>query len=493
MSSFSIFLTVLVFSLNLILPAATWLTHRRVIRADTMSRLWFRGMLLQSVVTLLIGLRPVVPAWVGFHGAALVWIAAVVLILEAIRRELQLRPLTLLHAAIGLALWGLSFSLFFILELPVVWSVIWLAVSLIAIELRSMILLRRLHQRTGFSSARLMILALWISLFGHVLRAVVFLLGYPPYDPRDIGAWPTVMVTCWVIYFVLMFVGGLGYLFDRAQKLASDALLKEQAAQFQRERALEDVRRRDELLIDGSRLAAAAAASVYSSSIIHEISQPLQTMRLTLDAMVDHARHAPLPPAIAQELDALERLMGHASDIVSTFHGLLAKGRLKPGPVDVREALSDVVKVIEAEARRRDIAFQVEIDPVSPLTAFGDRVMVQRVLFNLAANALDELRKAGAPACLSLYLKRVEEGGQAWIELSVSDNGRGMSPRVLERLDRGWLSTKDTGMGLGLKLIRELVGQWHGQMLFESAPEAPLGRAGTCVRVRLLPVESDAA
>lgn len=486
MNSFSIFLTVLVFSLNLILPAATWLTHRRVIQADAMSRLWYRGVVLQSVVTLLIGLRPVVPAWVGFHVAALVWISSNLLILEAIRRELQSRPLTLPQASAGLAVWGLSFSLFFAFGLPTSWAVIWQAMTLIAIELRTMVLLRRLHLRTGFSSTRLMTYALAVSVFGHGLRAVLFLLGHPPYDPRELDTWPTVMVTCWVVYFILMFIGGLGYLVDRAQKNASDALLREQAAQFQRERALDELRRRDELLIDGSRLAAAAAASVYTSSIIHEISQPLQTMQLTLDSMADHAKSTPLPPVLAQELDSMLELIGHATGVVSTFHGLLAKGSLRPEPVDAREALSEVVKVIEAEARRREIEIQVEVDRAAPLVAFGDRVMIQRILFNLAANAMDELREAGAPARLSIRLARIEDASQSWVELCVSDSGRGMPPRMLERLERGWLSSKDTGMGLGLKLIRELVGQWQGKMIFAASQEATAERPGTCVRVRLL-------
>lgn len=486
MNSFSIFLTVLVFSLNLILPAATWLTHRRVIQADVMSRLWYRGVVLQSLVTLLIGLRPVVPAWVGFHGAAIVWIASNLLILEAIRRELKLRPLSLPQGGTGLAVWGLSFALIFAIAMSPSWSVIWLALSLIAIELRTMVLLLRLHQRTGFSSTRLMTFALAVSVFGHGLRAVLFLLGHPPYDPRELDTWPTVIVICWVVYFTLMFIGGLGYLVDRAQRTASDAQLREQAAQFQRERALDDVRRRDELLIDGSRLAAAAAASVYTSSIIHEISQPLQTMRLTLDAMADNARKTPLPPALAQDLESMLKMIGHAMGVVSTFHGLLANGRLRPEPVDVRLTLQDVVKVIEAEARRRQIDFQVEIDRTSDLVAYGDRVMVQRILFNLAANAMDELREAGAPARLSVRLARVEEETHSWVELTVCDSGRGLSPRVLERLERGWLSSKDTGMGLGLKLIRELVGQWQGTMTFAAAQNMPGDRPGTCVRVRLL-------
>lgn len=489
MNSFSIFLTVFVFSLNFILPAATWVTHRRVIHADAMSRLWYRAVLLQSMVTLLIGLRPVVPAWVGFHGAALVWILSALLLLEAIRRELQLRPLTLLQGGAGLAVWGLTFSLLFAVDSTASWAVTWLALTLVLIELRMMVMLRRLHQRTGFASARLMTYALAVSMFGHVLRAVLYLLGQPPYDPREFGTWQTAIVTCWAVYFILMFIGGLGYLVDRAQKNASDAQLREQAAQFQRERALEDVRRRDELLIDGSRLAAAAAASVYTSSIIHEISQPLQTIRLTLDAMADNARQTPLPPVVAQDLESMLGLIGHATGVVATFHGLLANGRLRPEPVDVRESLADVVKVIEAEARRRQIGFEVEIDAASSLVAYGDRIMIQRILFNLAANAMDELREAGAPARLSVRLARVEEPVHAWVEITVCDSGRGMSPRMLERLERGWLSSKDTGMGLGLKLIRELVGQWQGSMRFAPAQDVPGERPGTCVRVRLLACE----
>ncbi len=489
MNAIAIFLTAFVFSLHLALPAATWLTHRRTIADDPMARLWYAGGLVQAVVVLMIGLRPVVPEWVGFHGAAVLAALSIGLIMEAIRRELGMRPLDVRQAALMLAVWAGAFSALYAVKADGTLGIAAMSLCLASLDVTVGLLSWRLYRRERRSSALLMMGAVMIAAIGHITRGIIAVGGRLPFDPRILEPWTAFIVTCWVLSFILLYVGGLSYLLDKAQSRLHASLLREQVADHQRERAVEEVRRRDELLIDNARIAAAAATSLYTSAIIHEMSQPLQTLRLALESAERQAHSDPLPDWLVRDLKEMQDVTADAAAILATLRGLLATGQIHSGPVDVAAALADVVKVIEAEARRRGIEFQQDLPP-GPLPALCDRVMLQRIVFNLAANAFDELQQSGPPASMALRLGRVQEGGQAWVELSMMDSGRGMPEPVLQSLGEGWRSSKLSGMGLALRLARELMVRWHGRLEIAGTGGHP--RPGTCVRLLLVPAAASA-
>ena len=498
MNSIAIFLTAFVFSLHLALPAATWLTHRRTIASDPMARLWYAGAMAHAAVVLLIGLRPVLPTWMGFHAAAILAATSMGLMMEAIRREAGMRPIRWRHAVSLLMVWGLLFSALYAMRDDGTPGIAAMSACLATLDVVMAILLWKLYRRIGRSSLILMLCAALIAATGHVTRGVIALDGRPPFDPRVLEPWTAFIVTCWVLSFILLYVGGLGYLLEKAQDRLRDSMLREQAAVYQRERALEEVRLRDEMLMNNARLAAASATSLYTSAIIHEISQPLQTMRLALESMARNARHEPLAPSHARDLQDMQAVASDAMAVVTTLRGLLATGQVGVSPVMVADALRDVVKVIEAEARRRGVAFRADLATLEGQEVHCDRVMLQRIVFNLAANSFDELRDAGGPSQLALRAARIQEDGQAWIELTVTDSGRGIPAQVADSLELGWQSLKHSGMGLGLRLTRELLTRWNGRMQILPGPDATsmtgVARAGsnpgTCVRLLLVPVDA---
>jgi len=91
----------------------------------------------------------------------------------------------------------------------------------------------------------------------------------------------------------------------------------------------------------------------------------------------------------------------------------------------------------------------------------GDRVHLQQVLLNLILNGLDAT--AGVASDRRRLLVRTAAAG-ASVEVSVTDNGRGIEKGTLDRIFEPFFSTKRDGMGLGLSIARTIVDAHDGRI-----------------------------
>ena len=92
-----------------------------------------------------------------------------------------------------------------------------------------------------------------------------------------------------------------------------------------------------------------------------------------------------------------------------------------------------------------------------------NRTQVQQVVLNLVRNAIEAM--AASPRRELLVETRLIDG--AGVEVAVGDSGPGLAPEVEARLFKPFVSTKDTGMGIGLSISRSLVESQDGRMSVE--------------------------
>jgi two-component system sensor kinase FixL len=102
----------------------------------------------------------------------------------------------------------------------------------------------------------------------------------------------------------------------------------------------------------------------------------------------------------------------------------------------------------------------------SPSLVFADRVQIQQVLVNLMRNALEAMSESQRRELVVTTTLR----DQATIEISVADSGPGLAPEVRERLFQPFITTKRSGMGLGLSICRRIVEAHGGQLWSEPNP-----------------------
>ncbi len=195
-----------------------------------------------------------------------------------------------------------------------------------------------------------------------------------------------------------------------------------------------------------------------TGAVAHEINQPLGAILSNAEAAeMLLAAGTPRTDELRQILADIRRDDLRAGEVIRRLRGLLAKHEVEPQRFNLRDAVSDVEQILKAEARRRAVALEFQY-PTAATLMRGDRVQIQQVLINLVLNAFDavsELPEDRRWVGVSVFQDPAQVG------LVVRDRGHGIPPESLPVLFDSFFSTKATGMGLGLSIVRTLV-EAHG-------------------------------
>ncbi len=221
------------------------------------------------------------------------------------------------------------------------------------------------------------------------------------------------------------------------------------------------------------------AKTAFFSNISHEFRTPLTLIMGPLEEL-----RGQLPPgdqAVRQELDVIHRNGLRLGKLVNT---LLDFSRIQAGrmqaryePVDLAAFTADLASVFRSAIERAGLSYEVDCAAL-PEPVYVDREMWEKVVLNLLSNAL----KFTFDGAISVTLGAAD--GQA--TLRIADTGIGVAademPRLFERFHRipSTRSRSNEGSGIGLALVRELVGLHHGTITADST-----AGAGTAFTIRL--------
>ncbi|HEV2149555.1 MAG TPA: HAMP domain-containing sensor histidine kinase [Longimicrobiaceae bacterium] len=209
-----------------------------------------------------------------------------------------------------------------------------------------------------------------------------------------------------------------------------------------------------------------AAMGTATARILHQIKNPLQTIVLHSDLLLDEGIIA--DPVARQEV--CEAIIGESQRLVAMLNELSvyasgARRALAREPLALHDMLRHLARQEEREGEERGI--RVDASAVSEAVVLGDAYYLRQALDNLIRNACEAM-SGREGSLLMLGVDRV--GGMAAIR--VADNGPGIPPERLEGIFQPFVSTKGKGMGLGLSICKEIVEGHGGRMEVQSEPGA---------------------
>lgn len=207
------------------------------------------------------------------------------------------------------------------------------------------------------------------------------------------------------------------------------------------------------------------AVSAMSSSIAHDLNQPL-------GAILNNTGAAQMlltkdPPDILQVQEILADIRKddeRAGAIISHLRGFLKEGNLPLQDVDINRAIADVLHIVELEAAKRGI--EIECLPAPQMLAVrADYVHLQQVLLNLALNGIDAMKNSANGRRMVFQTVRMADRE---VEVSVLDTGTGIPEQKLNEIFNSFVTTKQHGTGLGLSIARTIVEMYGGRIWAEN-------------------------
>ncbi|MGH7679268.1 MAG: two-component system sensor histidine kinase NtrB, partial [Gemmatimonadaceae bacterium] len=207
------------------------------------------------------------------------------------------------------------------------------------------------------------------------------------------------------------------------------------------------------------------------ASIGHEIRQPLAAIVADASASLACLENGHQDLGMVRE--ALRDVIdngGRAGDVIHRLRQLVTKHDPQLGPIDINEAIREVIPLVRSEALRQGVLVRAALDPQLP-SVNGDRVQLQQVIINLVLNGLEAMTPV--PTASREVVILAELRGPDRLRVSVQDSGVGLDPKHVEKIFDAFFTTKPDGMGMGLSISRSII-ERHGGRLW-AAPNPTKG------------------
>src|SRR4029077_11144388 len=171
----------------------------------------------------------------------------------------------------------------------------------------------------------------------------------------------------------------------------------------------------------------------------------------------------------------IERIVrdGHrAGEVIRRVRALIKKADTRMVPLDINEIVTEAINIVDHELRRYRVSRRMELLSDLPLV-LGDRIQLQQVLLNLIVNGIEAMQPI-TDRQRQLVI-RSEQAEPQQVRVTVMECGTGLSIESAQRIFDAFVTTKVSGMGMGLSICRSII-QAHGGRIWAS-PNEPHGAA----------------
>lgn len=220
--------------------------------------------------------------------------------------------------------------------------------------------------------------------------------------------------------------------------------------------------------------------------LAHEIKNPLTPIQLAaerlhmklVDRLPEHEAEVLRrgTTTIVSQVAAMKRMVDDFRDYARVPPARLA-------PLDLNSLIGEVAQLY----RSGGVPLELDLAPDLPAIE-GDATQLRQVIHNLLANAVDSFagRTDGWIAVHTIRISRSDDDGATRaVKLLVEDNGPGFAPHILKRAFEPYVTTKSSGTGLGLAMVKKIIDE-HGARieLANRSPEHGVGgRGGAAVTI----------
>jgi two-component system sensor histidine kinase HydH len=234
------------------------------------------------------------------------------------------------------------------------------------------------------------------------------------------------------------------------------------------ERLAETNRRLEQAQAEARRSERLAALGQLSAGLAHEIRNPLGVIKgsaemLTQKLQASDELSRELAGYISTEVNRLGALVTEFLDFARPLHA-------QPEPADLIALLDHVIQVVAARFVDSNIRVEREYVPDLPLVPL-DESLCEQAFLNIVQNAYEAMQDSGPGGTFRVQVRTVVRNDRHGVELRLSDTGPGVPQELREEIFNPFVTTKKSGVGLGLSIVSKIIDGHHGSIRVENAPE----------------------
>jgi two-component system sensor kinase FixL len=215
-----------------------------------------------------------------------------------------------------------------------------------------------------------------------------------------------------------------------------------------------------------------------ASSLAHELNQPLTAITSYCQGAADLLEGDPDKEQLATAREALRDTAEQAlraGEIVRRMRDFLTHGQTERRVESLSRLITEANALALVGTHEHGIDVQVNLDPADD-SVFVDRIQIQQVLFNLIRNAIEAMLDSAVRAMTI----STNAGPEDMVTVCIQDSGSGISETVAPQLFQPFVTSKSSGMGIGLSICRTIVEAHGGSIWCEAG-----GEGGTIFRFTL--------
>ena len=205
------------------------------------------------------------------------------------------------------------------------------------------------------------------------------------------------------------------------------------------------------------------ALRLLAAGVAHEIGNPLNSLHIHLQLMERSVQklHDGEKAELEQSIDVARSEVNRLDSIVTQFLKAIRPSRPQLRPENVNTIVEEAVRFFAPELQDREIAVEQELRSDLPLLQL-DRDQMKQAFYNVIKNSVEAMHRHGT-------LRIRTDLADTQVIVRFVDTGGGMSAENLSRVFEPYFTTKPTGSGLGLLIVRRIVREHGGELSIESS------------------------
>ena len=224
-------------------------------------------------------------------------------------------------------------------------------------------------------------------------------------------------------------------------------------------RDITESRRTAQQTIESERL---NALRLLAAGVAHEIGNPLNSLHIHLQLMERSVQklHDGEKTELQQSIDVARSEVNRLDSIVTQFLKAIRPSRPQLRPENVNTIVEEAVRFFAPELQDREILVEQELRSDLPLLQL-DRDQMKQAFYNVIKNSVEAMHRRGT-------LRIRTDLADTHVIVRFEDSGGGMSAENLSRVFEPYFTTKPSGSGLGLLIVRRIVREHGGELSIES-------------------------